>query len=574
MAQVPYSGAPQVSPSNQGIGGVSSEAPADAFGVGIARELGGLGDAISKAGDIVFARGLAMQELANQSAAREADANYIIEVGKLQAEFNSLEGPTAIHALPKYQQDIDNLRTSISKSLNPMAKRMFDSSARQTMARTIFNGASHAATQNRKWAKETLAAQLDLSTKTVEDDPQNDNLFKQKQAQVASDVSQLVALQGLDLDSPQAQKLLLERQSALWSSRILGLSRTDPEGAGKMLQANKTSLTQNDYLRLDNSVRQQARAIGAANIAQEVYDPTKSVEEMQAAAEKRAKAAFPDDPIGQKNVITNLKGFIQNQQAITRNQRFADNQIIAQAVQGGVKTLQELLADPAYRAAYDRLPASEQNKVPAAINKYQRDVNAFEAGELDTRLKGLSSTDVEAYLDTAILDQNLTKAQKDWHLERQRKLKEKATSDPRVFRAVNLLRGPMGAQLQALGVYSRTKDNMAQYDQFVGTLQDALDTWQEEHKRRPTDKEIVEVIGPQVVQTRSYPGRLWGKNEYPIFDPPTYTEEYTNFAEKIKADVVARGGKEPTPEQVLRAYNRMQYIKLYGKSQQKDQSRP
>lgn len=564
MAQVPYTGAPQVQPSNQAIPNVSGEAPADAFGTGIAAATGEFGQAVSKSGDVIFQRAMAMQELANQSLARERDAQYIIEVGKLHAEFNSLQGPAAMQAFPKYQQDINALRLELSKDLNPAAKRMFDASARSTMARTIFNGAGHAAVQNKKWAVETLVAELDLTTKTVEDDPKSDVLFQEKLNQTRVAVANLVALQNLPPDSPQAQKLLLDRQSALWAARITGQARTDPELAAKLLDANKTSLTQQDYLRVDNTVRNQARAIGTANLAEETYDPTKTVDQQVEEIKKKAKALYPDDPIFEKNAVTALRGLWNNKQYISRQERINNQQIVAGAIQSGVKNEQELRADPAVAAAIDALPKTDQLAIPAQINRYNaaRDKETNQQAYL--RLYGLSNNDVNGFLETDLTKEPLSQSDMRKLFERQQKLKEVPTGDPRVQRAVGWMRGAMGSQLEALGIFKRTKDNIKDYDLFTGALQSALDVWQEQHGKPPTYKDVIETIGPQIIQQRSEP---WFFGMFESKKPFFNQEVPQDFTDRIKADVVAKGGTEPTPEQIARAYTRAQYLKLYGKKE-------
>lgn len=568
MATVPYSGAPSVGPSNQGVGGISGEAPADAFGMGNARAVGELGGALSQSGDVIFGRALAMQELANQSAAREADAKYMIELGKIHAEYNSLQGPEAINQLPKYQQLADKLRADTAKGLNPMARRMYDASARSTMARTLFNWAGHAATENKKWAVQSATAQLDLDAKSVEDDPNDDLLFQDKLGRMRRGVATVAGALNLPPDSPQAQKLLLERTSALWSSRILGLSRTDPDAADRLLQSHKTELTQQDFLRLDQSVRTQARSIGTANLAQEVYDPTKTFEEMQGDIEKKAKASRPNDPLFQKAAVAALRGLYNQNKYQERQQVLTDRQTVAGAIQQGVLNEQQLRADPQVAAAVDRLPKSEQLQIPAQINRYNsaRDKQTNQDNYL--RLWGMSNNDVTAFLDTDLTKEQLSQGDMRKLLAQQQKLKEVPQGDPRVNRAVGWMRGALGSQLEALGIFRRTKDNATQYDQFTGALQSALDVWQEEKGKPATYQDIVSTIGPAIIQQRSEPwffGLFPGKR--PFYDQDVPQE----FSDKIKADVVAKGGVEPTTEQIARAYTRMQYLKLYGSK--KDQNR-
>src|SRR5437879_1731285 len=59
----------------------------------------------------------------------------------------------------------------------------------------------------------------------------------------------------------------------------------------------------------------------------------------------------------------------------------------------------------------------------------------------------------------------------------------KAEGDPRVTRAINILK----PDLQAAGITTKNKD---EYYQFVGGLQDALETYQQDNKKSPPADEI------------------------------------------------------------------------------------
>lgn len=571
MARVPYSPVPEVSPSAQAIGGVSAEAPADAFGSGIANAVGDLGRTTSAAGDELFQRAYAMQQLANESAARDADATYTIEVGKLHAEFNSLQGKEAVDAFPSYQKNINELRQKIGGSLgNPQTRRMFEASARSTMARTIFNGAGHAATQNKKYAIGTIQAQIELDGQTVADSPGDDRLFQEKLAKTRVGVIQLSALAGFDPGGPQEKNAVLEAESKLWANRVVGLSRTNPIGAQTMLDKNKTSMTEADFLRVESTVRNQARSIGSANIAEEVYSVDKPFEQMVEEAKAKAKALYPDDPIFEKNAIAAVKGHYNQQKYAEQRERIENRQTIAGAIQSGVRNEQELRADPKIANAIDSLPKTEQLAIPGQINRYNAARDRETNQETFQRLYGLSNNDVEAFLNTDLTAEKLSQTDMRSLFLRQQKMKENPTADPRVTRAVGWMRGALGSQMEALGVYSRKADNVEAYDNFTGALQIALDTYQDVHKKPASYDDVVKTIGPQIIQQRTVPGffgMLLGGNQKAFFDQ----EVPEDVAERIKADVVAKGGTPPTDQQVLRAWTRMEYNRLYGPK--KDQGR-
>src|SRR5258706_5094916 len=108
------------------------------------------------------------------------------------------------------------------------------------------------------------------------------------------------------------------------------------------------------------------------------------------------------------------------------------------------------------------------------------------------------------------------------------------------------MRGSMGSQMEALGVYKRTTSNKDDYDHLTGTVQSALDIWQENHGKPPTYKEFNEQIAPQVIQQRAEPGLFGMHNRFFGSDKPFYNQETpSKFEEEVKADVIAKGGVEP-----------------------------
>src|SRR5262245_40562454 len=167
MPEVPYQPYATQRPTEQGPGGIHVSTPPAAFGENIAAALGQFGAAVGRFGEVekhvgdeIFARATALQNLRNETEAKEADAQYIIKAGQLHAEYNALEGKNRVDAFPKYQQDLQEARQQIRGGLsNDMARRMFDASALSVMAHSIFNGAGAAATANKQYVHGALNAQ-------------------------------------------------------------------------------------------------------------------------------------------------------------------------------------------------------------------------------------------------------------------------------------------------------------------------------------------------------------------------------------------------------------------------------
>lgn len=568
MAQIPYNPIPTVAPSSAPTPEVQVNAPAEAFGGTVGQAISGLGKSVEGAGDELFKRALALQQVRNEADAREADANYIEASGKLHVEYQSKQGKDAIDGLPDYIKSQKELRLSMRDGLgNDTSRKLFDAQTQQTLGRTIFNAAGHAATETRKYAAGTAQAQMDVDAQAVTADPTNPQLFDQTLAKTKNNVRTITDIQGLAPDSPQAQEADNVATSKLWSQRILGLSRTAPFEAAKMLDANKGALTPDDYLKVDNSVRSQSRAVGSVNIANEVYTagrgdddkPGKSLSEMEAEARAKAKAQDPADPLLESHAVTALRGQWNQDKYAKKQEDYANLETVNGAISNGVTDIQALRSDPKVAAAIDALPKDKQLAIPARINSYNaaKDKVANE-GKFNT-LMGLANNDVEAFLNTDPYATGLNQSQMNQIASKQQKLKASQAQDPRVDRAMGWMRTSMGAQMEALGVFKRTTGNKDDYDHLTGTVQSALDLWQENHSKPPTYKEFNEQIAPQVIAQRSEPGTLYGTNQKPF-----YTQTVPDkFSEELKSDVIAKGGVEPTEQQIYKAYIRTQLMKLY-----------
>lgn len=574
VPSVPYQPYPDARPADIGTPNVSVNAPSAAFGSTIGAALESVGAKAEHVGDELFARAVALQNLQNETEAKEADANYMVKVGDLHANYSALQGKAAVDAYPGYVKGIQKLRQDMRGGLsNDMARRMFDSQSLGTMGRTIFNGAGHAAAENKQWALGTAKAQIDLDAKTVEDNPGDDILFANKLKRVRTSAGDLATLQGFEEGSPQDKDLQLKVVSKLWAQRITGLARTQPFEAGTMLDSHAKEMTEDDRLRVDNIVRSQGRAVGSANIANEVYAagaetdkaPAKPLEVMEKEAIAKAREVSPDDPLLEKHAVAALHGLYNQNRYAKKQEQYGNEEIIAGAIQKGVLDERQLRMDPKVAAAIDALPKDKQLAIPGQINRYNDAKNKVTNQDTYQRLYGLSNNDVEAFLNTDLTKEQLNQTDLNKLQKQQQLLKKDQSGDPRVNRAMTQIRGAMGAQLEALGIYSRGPNNHDDYDHFTGALQAALDLWTEAHGKPATYKDVVEQIAPAILRQRDVPGAWWGTNKEPFFKPDTNSKRYKDFAAEYKAARTDSDGIEPSDAQIDKAYTRMQLMGLYGK---------
>lgn len=567
MPKVPYNPVPESTPGGAAIPAVHINAPVEAFGGASAAGLGQVGSEVSKFGDMIFQRALDLQKLNNEASAREADAKYMMKAGALHAEYGSLAGKAAVDAYPQYMKDLQDSRKAIRDGLpNDYTRKLYDAPSLSTMGRTIFNGAGHAATENKKYAIGASGARIEASGEQAFMLPNDDVAFQKGVNAVKSETVNQAPLAGWGPE--QTDKAIAHNVSGMWTKRIIGLSRTAPFDAAAMLEKNRGSMVEADFLRADNAVRSQSRAVGSVNIANEVFvegmeTPTKpqtSLADMEEETRKRAEAKDPNDPVLVQHAVSALRGRYNQSEYAKRQEKLTNEQTIAEGIKSGVKDIQQLRTDPKVAAAIDALPPKQQLAIPKQINSYNASVNKTTNEENDIRLLGMSNNDVEGFLNTDVTQEPLSQERMRYYMEKQRKLKELPNADPRVNRAVSNIRTAFGTQLESLGVYKRTDGNKADYDRFTGAVQSAIDVWQETHGKAATYKDVTETIGPQVIRKITEPGWIWGTNDVPFFKqtvPSKFTDEYKSF--KTNA-----GEIEPTPEQTQKAYIRMQFMKLYG----------
>lgn len=574
MPQIPYSPIPSVAPSETATPGFRLNVPEGAFGGGVAAATEGLGRSIASVGNELFGRAVALQQINNEAEAREADSNYMIGAGDLHAKYNALQGKAAVDAYPEYAKGLQDLRTKMRGGLsNQAVQKLFDSQSLGTMGRSIFNGAGYAASQNKSYVMGTITSQMELDAKTVEDNPTDPTLFKDKLSRVKAGARQLSDLQGLEPGSAQEQNLTLKATSKLWSQRITGMSRTAPFEAARALDENKTQMTQDDYLRTDGMVRAQGRAVGSANIATKVYDPSKPLKDLEDAAEAEAKKLAPDDPILAKQAVAATQAKFNQNKYADKQQKLDDIQTYKEAVATGpngqgIKTEQELLQMPGMAEVLERLPPSTRNDIPGYINRFNKQRDQASNDDSKLRLNGVfNNPDTrEEALNLDLTKEKLSVGDMMRFQDKQVKLRKDLEGDPRVSRAVSWMQQSMGAQLTALGVDKRTDANKDLYDKFRGSVQVGIDTFIEDNKRPPNYKEFMDQIAPRLLQTRDTSmifGKLW-PTETPFFDQSNDVK-FERFGTRMRADFTARALAPPSEAEIYKAYVRATYSQLYGK---------
>jgi hypothetical protein len=243
----------------------------ESFGVNVWQSVRQLGQTADTVGNEIFARGIAMQDLANHSEAQKADADYMAKAGELHATFSARQGKDAVDAYPQYMDDLRKARTDIGAGLsNHMSQKLYDAQSLSTMGRTIFNGAGHAATQNKLYAVQSSQSKVAAINDQVLGSPMDDEGFKTNLAEAEAQIRSQVALKGGD--SAMADEAVAQNRSDLYSTKIKGMLRTNPIGAGKILDdaIKSGDVRGEDVMKMTNAVQQARNTVGSRVISSQV----------------------------------------------------------------------------------------------------------------------------------------------------------------------------------------------------------------------------------------------------------------------------------------------------------------
>jgi len=688
--QVPYQPYPTHTPQFQATPGVHVQAFPAAFGANIGSALEGLGKVTEQAGNELFSRAVALQNLNNETEAREADAQYMMKAGLKHEQFKATFGKSAVQGLDDHLKELNELRQKFRSGLsNDMARKMYDASSLSTLSRNIIGAAGHAGAQQKQWVFGTAKAGIEASKDQALSMPTDDVAFQKG----LNDLRERVGVQAdaAGWDDTQANQELAKQTSSLWAQRIKGLAHTQPYQAQKMLDdaRQKGAIRGEDLEPTTNFVRQRMYTTGARNIAHTVSTgddlapgsgvvtmdrakqaisqfesggdyqakgpmtkhgvalgkyqvmteflpeflkeagmkpmtpeeflkdkdaqeelfasrfgdymkkygsfneaakrwigtvgkdalgtdaakylqetnrnlaKTQSLGEKQDRAAAMAKDQAPFDPTLQDYTIAQVDAMHHREKAAQADEDFRNTNTVNGALVGNFgkipTTVDELKASsPDVARAWDNLNETQQKKIIKDLGRVKAvkdDLTVYQ------RLTGMAQEDPAEFLSHDVLSEaGLSDASKKHFINLQSRLKANAETDPRVTHALQVLQG----QMFSAGV-TKAQDK-ERYYQFTGALQDALDAFQGETKKRPDFKQVQE-IGAHLLQEQTTPGWLWNSHD-PMFEVPVPGDE----AEKIKADSQwAKTGIVPTDDMIRRVYVRSQYQKLYGGAATKPQ---
>lgn len=561
MPQIPYSPVPSIAPSESATPGFRLNVPEGAFGGGVAAATEGLGGKVSEVGNELFGRAVALQQLNNESEARDADTKYMMTAGELHAKYNALEGKDRVDAFPQYSKDLAETRTKLRDGLsNQMAQKMYDASSLSTMGRSIFNGAGAAASANKEWAHGAVTAQHDLIVKQVYDDPNDESAFRQAIKNNHDTATSRAALTAGGASPERVELITKQGDSTIAANRVLGMARNQPYQASQLLKKYKDEglLFGKEAEVVENKVQSLTQTVGADTIAGQTLGKylqpdgtySKSSVEMQAEAVDVAKKAYPDDPKMETAATTAFdRKFNQHSWAMKQDQQQVTQQLNTYITKG-VRNTDMLPPD-----LLKQMTPGQIKAFPAQANTYQKSIDTQTNQDAYEKFLGLYNNDNGKFMETDFMaEPGLNKSDRDRFLKLQRQAN--ANGDPRVAKAIQTLRGSVPGTLESLGIYRRDTKNPEDYDRFTGALHEAIQSYQETNGKPPNEQALSKEIFPNLIMQVTDPDRWFGRKSE-LFR--------AGVPDEVKAAAEKDAGKPLNEEEVRKTYMRMQFNDLFSK---------
>lgn len=261
-SQVPYTGVPSVQPSFDATPSVSSNIPMDAFGAGVANAVGHIGRAVEGAGNEIWARATAMQQLNEQANAANAVAEFTTAMGEKYAAYSSLSGKAAVDGYKPYIEDLNSTREAIGQKLNsPYAQKVYLQESRSIQARSVFSAAAHSGREGKNYAIGSTQSLIDARSNAAALAPQDEDSYKASLEQNAKDAQRLGDLHGWDAQTTKNYES--QMNSKMTMGRIQGLAKSDVPAAQKLLDAavKAGNITGEDLGRAQTYIRRQRLSV-------------------------------------------------------------------------------------------------------------------------------------------------------------------------------------------------------------------------------------------------------------------------------------------------------------------------
>lgn len=573
MPQVPYSPVPDVTPTQQGPGPMRIETPGAAFGTNVAAAVESVGGDLNKAGNEIFARAMAIQDLQNRADADKAFQGFVEQQGKIHADFNTLQGEDRAKAYPKYIEDTHSLRNQMGANLNPMARKLYDTESRSQTGRMIFSGAVLAADAQKDFLIKNGEASLQLLAKTVSDNPGDEALYNDSVAKAKQGANYLAGLHGFGVDSEYENLKSKDAVSTITRNRLIALNQDNPAKAMEAFERLKGNLLEKDKDYIFSAIQGQNRSIGVANIANDtfttMYDDTgkqiKSLNQAEGEVRIKAQQLAPNDPVFANRSVNQLRALnTQRFQADKMDDWQAGQQIRDFiAAHPEIKTEQQLRAVPEMAQTLDGMNFKGRGiDTPGYIHRYLDSKFKEVNDETYYQLRGLAISNREQFLDMDFTKEQLNQRQIDALNHYRKSLIEKPGDDPHLKNAMLWMQQTHGQELEALNIARYDKNNPDDYIKYQGAMLQAIEAWKDSNQGRvPGFKDIQNEIGPAVLKKYAQP-KWFGMR----------SEEVPEYRMDIPQDFIDERRKtfpNRTDDMLRRDWNAFMFQQMFGPTVQR-----
>lgn len=553
--KVPYTGVPDAQYSDRPTPEMHVDAPAEAFGVGVAHAVQGMGEMQEGAGKELFARALAFQDLTNHATARGAAVKTAQEQATIWSEFDQKGGLQAgPEALTQVQKDLEAVRQKNGKDLNPTAAELYQNDAASLQSRLYLYSASHSATAIKQYNKETIDADVattnNLATAAAHQDPKIlDQAFAKNVAANTLHGHQ----DGYDPNSSIGQANLIKLNNNTSLGVVKGFfDRHDPEEMAKFIAdaEKKGRLTGEAADEAHKILTSSQQSILSKKIADNHNDPKLPLADKIDSAVKDADKASGGDVNVAAATAARVEANHNIQSAEATDARNKANSTIDKAflqMRGGQpKSIDDFMKDPDFKSAYDTLArdpdkgGQTQTEVLNRYNKTIKDDNDLtDERRITTNvLTGIAHGDhPEQFLKVDLWKENLTANQRSELIKVQQAMQTSGTSGFR-DKATESIMTRMKPQIKAAIGDPGTTD----YNDFRGALQVEFDLAREGGKI--VTPEMAEMLATKLMQSKVL-SKGWIYNSTgPAYKPSA--DEAANIRRQL--------GEHLTDEQVQRAY--------------------
>jgi len=536
------------------------------------------GKALDHAGTEIFGRAIAMQNMVNDADARQATTDYMLRTSDLHANFSALQGRAASDALPKFKEDLVNIRQEIRNSLkNPAAQRLYDAESQGTMSRTMFAGASHAAQGLKQYNIATLEARIGVLQNKPYDNPYDENEFKERQNELI-DATYKLGSHKAGVSDPNSDIMalgILKATSEQRLNQILQLVRTDPFKADELFKLHAKELTEPDQRKASDAIITRSVPLMGNNLAQgvlkEFQNPdhtfTKSAAEMEAIVRERAQAMSKDERVEQIAVTQlrtgmNVTGYFRDKEHAAATQS-----IYEIASRTNTFSLKDLAAMPEAEGPINTLKKYDKNWMVKLDAQLARQNTIVNGPTMDVNYKALRSMAIDKpyeFISANLLEYPMRTTDKKIIENMQRSMAKDPTEGNVMTRtALKWITSERPSTFKALGIDKLdTQAKVEKANMFKGALAEGMDLWRDFHDgKNPNITEVLDQILPAVVAQERTKGAYWGFNQKPITMERVTNTQVKQFQEAAHEAGQLAPDKEQITRRILRA--RM-YEQLFG----------